>query len=129
MVSLLQQIAQNTGSTGDTFVEDIDISGQTADGRMGLIPVRAYDTVETKDLPNDTTGLNDDGSITLQPGDSKDLCRIDHGVPTSVYAVGAVDADHVQSRERLAEETGDELLAVPRLSRSTTNVGYLTPLC
>ena len=95
-VELLEQIAGNTGGLGDqtTVNKDVDISGQTADGRTGLVPLRSYVCVETDNLD----AANEDGTVTLEPGDTKPLCRIREtgDAALAVYAVGAVDANNVE---------------------------------
>ena len=94
MVSLLQQIAQNTGSLGSTEGGDtteVNIQGQSVTSRVGIIEPTKYTTIETDDL----SGVEDGGTVTLQPGETKALVEY-RGQPFTILAVGAVDETGVE---------------------------------
>nr|6H82_b Chain b, Uncharacterized protein [Haloarcula hispanica icosahedral virus 2] len=69
---------------------------QTADGRVGLVPVNSYVTLETDDLDTDEHPVTDAGTVALEPGESAPIVRYDLGQPAAVYAVGATDEANVE---------------------------------
>lgn len=87
-IALLRQIAANTGT-----VEDDDDDPPTA---PEVRPIRpgTYRVVETDALESDA--VNDDGTITLKPGETLDLARFSEQVPGRLLAVGATDAADVR---------------------------------
>jgi len=99
---LLRQIAQGVGTgTGEPQQEvDVDkttnISGQTADGRVGLIPVNGYVTLETDDLDADSYPVTTGGTVKLEPGDSVPLVEYDLRQAAAIYAIGATDEQDVE---------------------------------
>lgn len=94
MVRLLRQIAENTGKTlksDKDITQEITMEGESAESRVGLIPPKSYVTVETADMEY----ANDNGTVTLEPGDSVPL--VEHANhPKALYAVGATDIQDVE---------------------------------
>lgn len=97
-VALLKQIARNTGNIDDgpDKTTNVDISGQTADGRVGLIPSKSLLTLETDNLEADKHPLTAGGTVELEPGDSQTLVQYDLQRPGAIYALGAVDESDVE---------------------------------
>ncbi len=98
MVALLEKIASNTGggiTEEQTVTQNVEYEGQTADGRVGVIPKGSYQTVETDGMD----GMEDGETITLQPGESAPL--IYHDRPCMLYAIGATDVSGVSYELRI----------------------------
>lgn len=96
MVALLETIAQNTGGLGDLgdagTDQEVNIQGSTPDSRIGMLAPQNLVVSETDDLD----AANDDGSVTLEPGDSVTVVEIATDQPTALLAVGASDAEDVE---------------------------------
>jgi len=89
MVALLEQIAQNTGSLDGGIDREISIEGTHSGDRVGHLQPDTLIVAETDDLDRDD--INDDGTITVEPGEEMPLARIRPDVPFAILAVGAVD--------------------------------------
>lgn len=93
-VKLLEQIARNTGSIGDLdggVEQEITIESENVNSRVGTVKPRNYIVVETADMD----GANDDGTVTLQPGDTKVLVSY-AGDPFAALALGANNEQGVE---------------------------------
>lgn len=93
VVDLLEQIAKNTGSLdGPDITEEITVEGQGPETRVGIIEPGAVVVQETADMDD----ANPDGTITLQPGESKAMVSHRASAPFALLAAGAVDKADVE---------------------------------
>jgi len=100
LVELLEQQELETTGTDDDdsdtpVTQEVNIEGQGVSSRVGVIEPRDYIVIESDDLDDDEH--NDDGTVTLQPGETKTLVRYE-GDPFALHAVGATDEAGVQYR-------------------------------
>lgn len=97
-VALLQQIAANTGGISEINGNGNNGGGgnSSRSGQRVIDPVRYFE-VETDDLD----AANEDGTITLEPGDRKAIVIADQDKPTLLHGVGATDEANVTYQVRL----------------------------
>lgn len=87
VIELLAQIAENTSGSRDTnTTQDVTVEGSEINKRQGVIPHGSVRVIETSDLDD----ANDDGTITLSPGEKATLVEY-RGSASATYAVGATD--------------------------------------
>lgn len=97
IIELLEIIAQNTGGIGDVTVQEGDelteIDAPGAGGSVGVLDPGRYRLYETDDLPDS----NEDGTVTLQPGQSRPIVEYEAHAAQGVnlLAVGANDEPDV----------------------------------
>ena len=104
MVRLLEQIAANTGSIdelGDGPQQEINIQGETVSSRVGTIDPKDLLVIETDDLD----ASNDEGAVTVDPGEQATIVGYRPGWPFAVLAVGANDEADVQYQLRVDGQT------------------------
>lgn len=94
MLDLLEVIARNTGGLSDLdeVQQDVTIESSNVNNRVGSIKPRDYVVVETADMD----GANDDGTVTLEPGDTVRMASFRSDSAFSVLAVGAYNQQGVE---------------------------------
>jgi len=110
VVALLRQIANNTqaGTGGDgrevnvEQTETTKIEGSHSGDRVGHLKPNNLVVVETDDLEDHP--VNDDGTVTVQPGQAVPLAKFRLDSPFSVLAVGASDEVDVIYQLRIDSE-------------------------
>ena len=89
-IELLEMIARNTGSI-DADTDELGGPDGIPEGPQYINP-NNYLIAETADLDD----ANDDGTITLEPGDTTPIVDVDRDRPVAVLAVGANDVNDVR---------------------------------
>lgn len=102
-IALLRQLVVNTGTIDqlDGSQQEINIQGETVSSRTGTIDPTDLLIVETDDME----GANDDGTITIDPGDHATIVGYRPGWPFGILAVGASDEDDVEYQLRVDSDT------------------------
>jgi hypothetical protein len=93
-------LAQQTGDHIEQNVKKADATRDAGPSGVKLLDATRYIVLETANLDE----ANDDGTVTLEPGDETALIRYDLGTPVAVTAIGAVDHNDVTYYIRINNE-------------------------
>jgi len=93
-------LAQQTGDHIEQNVKKADTRDDAGPSGVNLMDATRYIVLETSNLDE----ANDDGTVTLSPGDTQALIRYDLGTPVALQAIGANDRDNVTYEIRINNE-------------------------
>lgn len=93
MVALLEQIASNTGDLDELEQSrEVTIETESVASRVGVVEPQDYIVVESDNLDH----ANDDGTVSLSPGDQVVIAEWQPEFPFALLAAGATDAADVE---------------------------------
>lgn len=84
-------LAQQSGMHPEQMRQKAETRGDGGPSGVRLMDSNRYLVLETADLD----GANDDGTVTLEPGEEKTLIRYDQDATAALLALGANDAQNV----------------------------------